>query len=567
METRTCCPLGNLKNIVLVSDVTQKDDIVIDTALKMARCCGAVVHVLCYAEVSTALADVWESVPYVSDLMEKKTDTKLAEIKERAKEYGVTVKGTCYIGEGPEDFVVKEARNLNADLIIMSRMRSPLRLLKKKIIGLAHCDVLIIPLDVSAFEIRKVLVASDGSIQNRPAVERALEIAKTLSIPLTVVSVARRTEDIPRAQHIVEEIEREARNSGITVETEVLQGEPFKAILERIERGDVTLVVLGKYGKTGLEKLLIGSTSERVAGFAKVPVLVATRRGEVAREITPERSLTSEEGSRICRIVLATDGSHFSRGAETFAIEIAKSCSAKLFVTHVIVSNPEHMSMAMKEIETKKSAGREIIERVKREAVEKGIEVEGEVIVAREIEEGIADFAKKVGASLIVMGRRGIRGLSKFFIGSATLGIIPLAPCPVLIVPKDAHFKGKGVLGAIDGSDISLRALQFVADMSERMNLPLTVLTVAKDASVKGDAEKALEKAKEVLKSFKVRADFVLHMGEPSKIILETARQRDVDIIALGNRGLKGLAKIILGSLSEKVLSESDRGVLIVRGS
>lgn len=565
MENKTCCFFGNLKNIVLVSDVSQKDDIVVETALRIAKCCGAVVHTLCYAEVSTALADVWESVPYVSDLMEKKIDTKLNEIKEKAKEYGVTVKGTCFVGEGPEDFIIKEAENLRADLIVMSRMRSPLRLLKKKIIGSAHCDVLIIPLDVSSFEIKKVLVASDGSLQSRPAVERALEMARMLSIPLVAISVAKRPENVPQAKAVVKEIESEATKLGVAIETEVLEGEPFRAILDRAERGDVGIVILGKYGRTGVEKLLIGSTSERVASFANIPILVATKRMEAEKQITPEQVKQGEKGARICKIVLATDGSHFSRGAETFALEIARSCSAQLYVTHVIVSNPEHMSMAMKDIETKKSAGREIIERVKREAVEKGVEVEGEVIVAREIEEGVADFAKKVGANLIVMGRRGIRGLSKFFIGSATLGILPLTPCPVLVVPKDAHYKGKGIVGATDGSDISMKALEFMADMAERMKLPVTVLTVAKEVAQKGDAEKALERARSLLKNFNIQADYVLHIGEPAKIILEVAKQRNADIIVLGSRGLKGLSKIILGSLSEKVLSESDRGVLIVR--
>lgn len=567
MEYKTCCPFTNIKNIVLVSDVSQKDDIVIETALRMAKCCGAVVHLLCYAEVSTALADVWESVPYVSDLMEKKIDSKLSEIKERAKEYGVTVKGTCYVGEGPEDFVIKEAKNLNADIIVMSRMRSPLRLLKKKIIGSAHCDVLIIPLDVTSFEINKVLVASDGSLQSRHAVERAIEMAKTLSVPLLAVSVAKKPENTPQAREVVRAIEEEAKKAGVTVETEVLEGEPFKAILERAERGDIGIIILGKYGRTGVEKLLIGSTSERVASFAKIPILVATARSEAVSQIVHRETTSSLERAKICGVLLATDGSHFSRGAETFALEIARSCSAKLFVVHVIVSNPEHMSMAIQEIETKKSAGREIVERVKREAVEKGIEVEGEVIVAKEIEEGIAEFARKVGANLIVMGRRGIRGLSKFFIGSATLGILPLAPCPVLIVPKDATYKGKGILGATDGSEISMRALDFMADMAGRMKLPITILTVAKDSSQRAEAERALSRAKELLEKYNLKADYVLHVGEPSKLILEVAKQRDVDMIVLGNRGLKGLAKIILGSLSEKVLSETDRGVLIVRAS
>lgn len=94
--------------------------------------------------------------------------------------------------------------------------------------------------------------------------------------------------------------------------------------------------------------------------------------------------------NKICSILLATDGSEFSRGAERIALNIADECGAKLYVVYVVYYNPEHMSMAIQEVETQKSKAREILERVKREAIEREIEVETKIHMAEEIEKGIA---------------------------------------------------------------------------------------------------------------------------------------------------------------------------------
>ena len=263
--------------------------------------------------------------------------------------------------------------------------------------------------------------------------------------------------------------------------------------------------------------------------------------------------------------MLATDGSEFSRGAERIALNIADECGAKLYVVYVVYYNPEHMSMAIQEVETQKSKAREILERVKREAIEREIEVETKIHMAEEIEKGIAEVAKDLYVNLIVMGRRGVRGLAKYFIGSATLGIIPIAPCPVLVAPKGADFRGRGLLAATDGSEVSMRAIEFMCDMASRMQLPVVVLSVAKDASERAKAEEALKKAEEFLKGYNIKAEILLHIGEPYRVILDVVTQRDLDLIVLGNRGLKGVSKLILGSVSEKVVANSDRGVLIVK--
>lgn len=63
--------------------------------------------------------------------------------------------------------------------------------------------------------------------------------------------------------------------------------------------------------------------------------------------------------------------------------------------------------MAIQEVETQRSKAKEIVEIVKKEAMERKIDVEEEIVLSEEIEKGILESAKKHRADLIIMGRRG----------------------------------------------------------------------------------------------------------------------------------------------------------------
>ncbi|MBI5588396.1 MAG: universal stress protein [Deltaproteobacteria bacterium] len=59
-----------------------------------------------------------------------------------------------------------------------------------------------------------------------------------------------------------------------SVERHVLAGEPYKEILKVIKGGRIDLVVMGTYGKEGIDRFFFGSTTERVMRKASCPVLV-----------------------------------------------------------------------------------------------------------------------------------------------------------------------------------------------------------------------------------------------------------------------------------------------------
>ena len=133
-----------------------------------------------------------------------------------------------------------------------------------------------------------ILVPTDGS----PEVERALEYAFDLARShdatvraIYVVDVAgygnlpmeAALEGVSGALH--EEGEKaigrveELAPDDVEVETKVLEGSPSRVIVDQARPGECDLVVMGTHGRAGINRLLLGSVTERVVRRAPVPVL------------------------------------------------------------------------------------------------------------------------------------------------------------------------------------------------------------------------------------------------------------------------------------------------------
>jgi nucleotide-binding universal stress UspA family protein len=61
---------------------------------------------------------------------------------------------------------------------------------------------------------------------------------------------------------------------GVQVSGQLLEGRPDQAILAAAQANGADLIVVGSHGRTGLERMLMGSTSERILNQADCPVLV-----------------------------------------------------------------------------------------------------------------------------------------------------------------------------------------------------------------------------------------------------------------------------------------------------
>jgi nucleotide-binding universal stress UspA family protein len=124
-------------------------------------------------------------------------------------------------------------------------------------------------------EFKNILVATDGSEYAHTAMGAAIEIAKRIGSGLTVISVAHTEEEKKQARTHADDDARAAQQAGVHVQTEVPVGKPHEVIAAAAKDKGVDLIVMGAYGKTGLRKLLMGSTTEKVIGLARCAVLVA----------------------------------------------------------------------------------------------------------------------------------------------------------------------------------------------------------------------------------------------------------------------------------------------------
>lgn len=70
------------------------------------------------------------------------------------------------------------------------------------------------------------------------------------------------------------EIEEMGKESGVTVNTILLQGYPAQEILNFAEKNDIDMIVMGTRGKTGIDRFLVGGVTEKVVRNAKAEVLV-----------------------------------------------------------------------------------------------------------------------------------------------------------------------------------------------------------------------------------------------------------------------------------------------------
>ncbi|MFW6317770.1 MAG: universal stress protein [Halorubrum sp.] len=75
-------------------------------------------------------------------------------------------------------------------------------------------------------------------------------------------------------EHVTELMERSSESlDGIDLRTAVRKGDPHAVILDYADENDVDLVVMGTHGRTGVERYLLGSVTEKVVRMADPPVV------------------------------------------------------------------------------------------------------------------------------------------------------------------------------------------------------------------------------------------------------------------------------------------------------
>ncbi len=197
--------------------------------------------------------------------------------------------------------------------------------------------------------------------------------------------------------------------------SEVLQGDPYEAIVEYSTQSAIELMVMPTHGQRGLQRFLLGSVTERVINTADVPV-IAVNPG------TQPLTYPSQE------LLVPTDGSRGSELAVSEGVALANATGARLHLLHAVETGslgPDARSLVKDEELTTRAD--EIIA----DAIETA---EAATIdsIESEIEFGVPSKEIRSYIDVAILGTHGTTDFSRYMMGGGSAKIVRTSPVPVM---------------------------------------------------------------------------------------------------------------------------------------
>lgn len=290
----------------------------------------------------------------------------------------------------------------------------------------------------------------------------------------------------------------------------------------------------------------------------------------------------------INKILVATDFSKQSEVASQHALGIARRSKAELVVAHAMTIPTLDFAVPYavpgpgfsdEEIEQITGDGRK---RLNEEC--ESLKGQGVTVSAHFIQDspshGLLHAAIELQADVLVMGTHSRKGLTRFLLGSVAQWVAQRAPCDVLAARSEAPSGGyKKILVPTDFSDSSMHALKRatqlvepggVIDLVHCWNISVgasSLWGIGRDLrrSIQNAATSHGEKLVAEYADVDVTINFVAEETAARHAIMDRLEGSDYDLVAMGSHGLKGVKKLMLGSLAEAVLRHAKHSVYIAR--
>jgi nucleotide-binding universal stress UspA family protein/nitrite reductase/ring-hydroxylating ferredoxin subunit len=247
------------------------------------------------------------------------------------------------------------------------------------------------------------------------------------------------------------------------------------------------------------------------------------------------------------RIVVGTDGSEQARSALAVAARLAKASRATLLIVHA---------------SSRDAQGREILRAAAAGAQEVAARVGTEMRPGPGADV-LVEVADQQDADLIVVGSRGLSRAKQVLIGSVSHRVAYRAPCDVLIVraehgPEDVPYRR--ILLGTDGSATADRCARKGYDLAGLLGASITLTFVGHPRT----AQIVLDDTHDC-QDVKVEVTKRSVEGRAADQIVRLAEQDGLDLIVVGNRGMRGPARLLLGSVPQDVIQHAPCDVLIAR--
>lgn len=188
--------------------------------------------------------------------------------------------------------------------------------------------------------------------------------------------------------------------------------------------------------------------------------------------------------------------------------------------------------------------------------------------------------------TMIVMGSRGLGGLSGMVMGSVSAAVVSHADCPVVVVRSDNHVtetnKYGPVVVGVDGSDVSQRATEFAFEEAQARGAKLVAIHTWMDmqvqASLAGLAAAQQEweiiekeqttllkdRLQPLLERFPdVEVEMVITRDRPVRALEDCAH--NAQLLVVGSHGRGGFRGMLLGSTSRALLQSAPCPMVVVR--
>ena len=291
------------------------------------------------------------------------------------------------------------------------------------------------------------------------------------------------------------------------------------------------------------------------------------------------------------RILMATDGAAHSDLAIEVAAELARETESELHLVCVGEFAPPSSADSFSERAMKRAEStvrRLLDERVGSIVAAGGVVSGGHARLGRPADELLV-LAEEMRAGLLVVGSRRLGGLKRTFLGSVSDPVVRNAHCPVLVVrgtnARDPVFSFGRMLVVIDGSEKAELALRTAVDLARETGSELHVVTVGRShrpnrkipeygrqleeslLGMQGEDQAVLDRqVNGAAEAESIFAETHLRVGgRPDEEIVALSEELEVDLIVLGSRGLGGVRRALMGSVSDSVVRNARCPVLVAR--
>lgn len=443
-----------------------------------------------------------------------------------------------------------------------------------------------------------VLCGIDFSESSARAAEVAVGIAAHLKLPVCLVHALPDWADVVhgdekasilRAIGLALENEAERlRRLGVQVRARFEFDAPEKSLIRITREESATVLVLGATGRGRAGGHAVGRTAERLAQQSHVPTLFVR---------TPNPFIEWIKGEKPIRVVVGLDFNLVSDEAWRWAQELARVGPLEVIGVHLYWPAREFHRLGLSGMRSYFDPDPDVERVLHRDLAQRfrptsglSIQLRVEPSIGR-LSDHLLSIASEAKGDLVVVGSHQRSAVARLWEGSVARGVIHNARSSVACIPLSAS-KAPAVgqevrtaLAATDFSPTGNAALEHAyAQVGQAGKVYLVHVLApagrfsdfeAKDiftvSSSLADAEKsAEEKLRSLVPLRSIIRDkstevIVLESRNPADAIMQAAERFNVDVICLGTHGRSGIAKAVLGSVAQAVLSKTERPILLVR--